>query len=81
CPDGWGQYSSSCYCYNSDLLTWKDAKANCENSYGFLVEIEDEDENEYLSKLLDFDYTNMAWTGGMDKGLVRIIIRSNHLSL
>ncbi|XP_023192296.1 oxidized low-density lipoprotein receptor 1-like [Xiphophorus maculatus] len=44
CPDGWRMFSFSCYLLITESGPWKKAREDCSNRGGYLVVINDDDE-------------------------------------
>ncbi|KAL8622279.1 hypothetical protein ACOMHN_043802 [Nucella lapillus] len=64
CPDGWHSHSGSCYIYMR-VYNWFDARAACDLLGGRMVEVERDEENQYLAGLIR-SYgggTQIAWIG------------------
>ncbi|XP_072020400.1 macrophage mannose receptor 1-like [Amphiura filiformis] len=64
CPAGWTAYQSSCYWFNTNALTWSDAKQDCQSQGAHLVVINDRYENGYVSAQLGLQTLKFSfWTG------------------
>ncbi|OPL32810.1 hypothetical protein AM593_10450, partial [Mytilus galloprovincialis] len=52
CPDQWSQYKDHCYWPStSKAYSWKAAERLCESRGGYLTEIEDHDENDFIARM------------------------------
>ncbi|XP_063408996.1 C-type mannose receptor 2-like [Mytilus trossulus] len=52
CPDQWSQYKDHCYWPStSSAYSWKAAERVCESLGGYLTEIEDHDENDFIARM------------------------------
>ncbi|XP_039608050.1 C-type lectin domain family 4 member D-like [Polypterus senegalus] len=60
CPYGWMLFNSSCYFFSTDYLKWNESQNHCTSVGGYLVIIEDEEEQNILTALVDIK-------GAMDK--------------
>ncbi|XP_046579047.1 uncharacterized protein LOC124286683 [Haliotis rubra] len=69
CPENWMRRGSSCYLIVEETLSWSAAAEACENRNGYLVEINDDEERQFIVDILDFDRDLVVWTGGNDIGL------------
>ena len=49
CPVGWLFYGSSCYKFSSLRKKWIDAKKDCRASGGYLLKIDDADEQHFIT--------------------------------
>lgn len=49
CPSGWVGFSDNCYQWNSQKLTWSDAREFCNNHEADLVSIHSDLENNFIS--------------------------------
>jgi len=49
CPVGWLFYGSSCYKFSSLTKKWIDAKKDCRASGGYLLKIDDADEQHFIT--------------------------------
>ena len=49
CPAGWFFYGSSCYKFSSLRKKWIDAKKDCRASGGYLLKIDDADEQHFIT--------------------------------
>lgn len=49
CTTGWITHGQSCYKFSSDRLNFNDAKEDCKNEGGYLVKIDDEDEEHLIT--------------------------------
>lgn len=49
CPVGWFFYGSSCYKFSSLRKKWIDAKKDCRASGGYLLKIDDADEQHFIT--------------------------------
>lgn len=51
CSTGWtsSTYGKSCYKFSSDTKNWNDAKTYCKKAGGYLVKIDDEDEQHLIT--------------------------------
>ncbi|PFX29120.1 Perlucin-like protein [Stylophora pistillata] len=51
CPTGWYyQYGSSCYKFSSESLTWNEAVTHCQSLGGYLVKIDDANEQSFITE-------------------------------
>uniref|UniRef100_A0A3B5QZA6 C-type lectin domain-containing protein n=1 Tax=Xiphophorus maculatus TaxID=8083 RepID=A0A3B5QZA6_XIPMA len=53
CPDGWRMFSFSCYLLITESGPWKKAREDCSNRGGYLVVINDDDEQKFVFALSD----------------------------
>ena len=52
CPSRWSQYKDSCYWASTSTAdSWWSAQRSCKASGGYLTEIQDQDENDFISRL------------------------------
>ncbi|KAL9966601.1 hypothetical protein ACROYT_G024703 [Oculina patagonica] len=49
CSTGWTTYGNSCYKFSTDTKNWTEARAYCKIAGGFLVKIDDEDEQHLIT--------------------------------
>ena len=68
CRDPWSQLSTGCYLFQPRNSTWYEAKQNCKQSGGHLVEIDSMEEMNTLRRAMDsesWDDTNVegVWIG------------------
>ncbi|CAL1537953.1 unnamed protein product [Lymnaea stagnalis] len=66
CGPGWLPFRASCYQLVYIQLSWSDAVSTCDNMGGYLVDIADQEENFFVTSLLD-DYLNTSWIGLNDQ--------------
>ncbi|XP_027880149.1 CD209 antigen-like protein E [Xiphophorus couchianus] len=59
CPDGWRMFSFSCYLLITESGPWKKAREDCRKRGGYLVVINDDDEQKFVFALSD----KSAWIG------------------
>ena len=55
CDGGWESYESSCYLFRSSVIhqkEYQDAADDCANYGAYLVSINDEDENTYITSMV-----------------------------
>ena len=52
CDAGWKHYGTSCYKFNMVRRKWVDARTDCHQSGGYLVKVDDADEQHYLTYTL-----------------------------
>ena len=67
CPEGWSEYSGSCYQLQTDLGGVDEYRLVCQAEGGDLVSIHSREENDFLLTLLAEEreeYTAWTWTGG-----------------
>ena len=70
CENGWSGLGGYCYEYNEKNRNWVSANAACRSSGGFLVDIQSQEENEFVQKLIT-DGTRQTLIGYRD------VIREN----
>ncbi|XP_061609681.1 C-type lectin domain family 4 member E-like isoform X2 [Phyllopteryx taeniolatus] len=65
CRHGWFRHASNCYLpYREKRKNWKDAQNHCESMNSLLVKIETDDEQAFLTDLVDdHDLQPSAWIG------------------
>ncbi|VDH89575.1 Hypothetical predicted protein [Mytilus galloprovincialis] len=69
CPHGWTSHAFSCYVFIEDLLIdFTESTSFCNRIQGKLVEIESEDENNFIRNYLlhNTTHTQNFWIGGTD---------------
>ncbi|KAK3105709.1 hypothetical protein FSP39_003936 [Pinctada imbricata] len=72
CRDGWNKFKSSCYLIALQPATWAEAESFCMAADGTLVEIESQDESDFLEEQLRNRHGNKStlynsyWIGGND---------------
>ncbi|XP_052681594.1 C-type lectin domain family 4 member E-like [Crassostrea angulata] len=49
CEGGWSPYGSHCYFFSTSKMSWDKAKVECEAHASYLVEVDDLNENRWLS--------------------------------
>merc|ERR1712137_1127000 len=69
CPDGWVTNDDSCYLFDHSLLTFKEAEALCTQEASHLVEIETDEENDFISKFGGFLKSPAYWIGLTDEAV------------
>ncbi|WAR16579.1 CLC4M-like protein [Mya arenaria] len=69
CEEGWHSYESSCYFLSTEELNWHDARNSCLNLGATLAVVTDEDEDEFVWKLIQTLEHKFAWLGASDKDL------------
>uniref|UniRef100_A0A0B6ZSS2 C-type lectin domain-containing protein n=1 Tax=Arion vulgaris TaxID=1028688 RepID=A0A0B6ZSS2_9EUPU len=67
CYSGWEQYKNSCYGLGEEHVDWQDAAQFCELYNSYLVEINDEEENNWLVTYLKGKASGSVWTGGSER--------------
>ncbi|XP_066021049.1 receptor-type tyrosine-protein kinase FLT3-like isoform X2 [Pocillopora verrucosa] len=65
CPIGWyHQHGSSCYKFSFDSLTWNQASRHCQSLGGYLVKIDDDKEQSYITnKIKEMRLAEVFWIG------------------
>ncbi|XP_022784879.1 cubilin-like [Stylophora pistillata] len=65
CPTGWYyQYGSSCYKFSSESLTWNEAVTHCQSLGGYLVKIDDANEQSFITeKIKEMRHVQATWIG------------------
>jgi len=63
CPDGWVSHQGRCYIYLHEQINWFLAQDTCGYLKAKLVELETEEENKYVSELVQSRGVNKAWIG------------------
>uniref|UniRef100_A0A3B5R8K8 C-type lectin domain-containing protein n=1 Tax=Xiphophorus maculatus TaxID=8083 RepID=A0A3B5R8K8_XIPMA len=53
CPAGWMMFNSSCYFLSTSSGSWNKAREDCRNRGGDLVVINDDDEQNFLSTIIN----------------------------
>ena len=69
CPTSYDKFlpiRGQCYQFRNASLTWSEAKADCVNRSGFLLELYTAAELEYVNKLLEFTRVSNTWLGASD---------------
>ncbi|XP_065933678.1 uncharacterized protein [Magallana gigas] len=74
CETGWLEFKGHCYIEGQSLATWNDANLQCKKMCSHLVEIDSQDENDWLTMTMlkkencgTYEYENCtSWTGGND---------------
>uniref|UniRef100_A0A8W8NW69 C-type lectin domain-containing protein n=1 Tax=Magallana gigas TaxID=29159 RepID=A0A8W8NW69_MAGGI len=74
CEIGWFEFKGHCYIQVQGRYTWDEAKNECEKMCSYLVEIDSQDENDFLTTTIinkdncgtETDYKCSSWTGGND---------------
>ncbi|XP_062600822.1 neurocan core protein-like [Saccostrea cucullata] len=75
CDKGWSEFENHCYYKYETSVTWQEAKEKCEKKNAYLVEVNEEKENDFLQKTFlqiiessacSGDYTCPAWIGAND---------------
>ena len=63
CSAGWTFYGTSCYKFSSLQKNWNDAKKDCRTSGGYLVKIDNGDEQHFITYRLRGSYrvSGMLW--------------------
>ncbi|XP_032424163.1 CD209 antigen-like protein C isoform X2 [Xiphophorus hellerii] len=59
CPAGWMMFNSSCYFLSTSSGSWNKAREDCRNRGGDLVVINDDDEQNFLSTIINKE----TWIG------------------
>ena len=49
CPPGWEHFGKSCYKFSQIRKKWSDARLDCHQSGGYLLKIDDGDEQHYIT--------------------------------
>ena len=69
CDAGWRYHRGHCYLAVITMKTWDDASAYCGGRLGYLIEINDGSEREFIHKdLLRDSATDVFWTGATNIG-------------
>jgi len=70
CPAGWTTYNNKCYKAGSDITghtaKWSEARTACESEGAFLVTINDQAENDFVSNDPALCGSSNCWIGGND---------------
>ncbi|XP_069122343.1 perlucin-like protein [Argopecten irradians] len=67
CLPGWTAFGGSCYSLSFDKLDWIAASAACCSVDAYLLEIEGENENKFISAIITNQYKHGSyWLGGSD---------------
>ncbi|XP_025113809.1 perlucin-like protein [Pomacea canaliculata] len=66
CPRSWTQMDESCYALLDQQVTWLKAREYCVAVGGHLVEIDSEDENNFILNLLKTHGATGSWIGLQD---------------
>lgn len=71
CPQAWHAFEQSCYFFGTSKLTWTEAKNVCKFQGAYLVEHNNLEEVNHLTKVLTsygkWTQKLTYWTGGTDK--------------
>ncbi|KAL4217786.1 hypothetical protein ACF0H5_022524 [Mactra antiquata] len=67
CPDGWTRFGGSCYYFGHNDVSFLDAQKYCEGFHGYLVNINDEDENKFVTSYLEDLKDDRHWIGLTDE--------------
>ena len=59
----WHEYNGHAYRYSNTALSWKDGRFSCEEQGAYLVNINDEDENDFLVSTYTGSNNNQYWIG------------------
>ncbi|XP_054747976.2 low affinity immunoglobulin epsilon Fc receptor-like [Lytechinus pictus] len=51
CPEGWGEFSSSCYYFHAGSMSWDTSFTTCQNQEALIVEITSTEENTYVNSI------------------------------
>nr|XP_022312034.1 perlucin-like protein [Crassostrea virginica] len=76
CDVGWSRFESHCYLYNETTVSWQDAKMFCESQGAYLLEVESQQEMDWVTeKLLKTDVCSdprfcSTWSGGTKSGFL-----------
>ncbi|XP_078328180.1 C-type lectin domain family 10 member A-like [Crassostrea virginica] len=52
CDVGWSRFESHCYLYNETTVSWQDAKMFCESQGAYLLEVESQQEMDWVTEKL-----------------------------
>ena len=70
CSNDWLTYEQSCYYFSTEQTAWHDAATICQNKSATLVQLETEDENDFLLERLTTlhgeSWNSAYWTNGND---------------
>ena len=64
CPPSSIFYGNKCYKLVTEALAWDNAQEKCELEGGNLASIPDQDTNEFLISMMDFNPDGFVWVGG-----------------
>ncbi|CAC5366818.1 MRC [Mytilus coruscus] len=62
CPNGWKLFSDHCYLFVYTQITWMEARTECQNKGGYLVKVENGQEETWLTSQLEDE----VWLGMND---------------
>ncbi|XP_069110065.1 low affinity immunoglobulin epsilon Fc receptor-like [Argopecten irradians] len=65
CPDGWANHQQSCYFFSQDKLSWTGAIVVCKLLGGYLVEVQNDLEKNFLHKTIS-QQDEHYWIGAHD---------------
>ncbi|KAH3844875.1 perlucin-like protein [Dreissena polymorpha] len=65
CRRGWIPHGTSCYLISHERQDWHSSEAMCELLGGYLVEIQNADEDAFIRRIVD-SLQKSVWTGGAD---------------
>lgn len=65
CPTSWTRFGNSCYKINTEKKNWASALLKCRDEGGYLAEIDDEAEGQFLKEEAMYVQDNL-WLGGSD---------------
>lgn len=64
CEDGKSYFDGYCYWFNANYVNWHDARDDCFNNGGWLVDINSDEENDFV---YDLSGGNVVWIGLNDE--------------
>ncbi|CAG5124377.1 unnamed protein product [Candidula unifasciata] len=62
--NNWDQFGDSCYLFNETSIIWMQAMWSCYESGGWIVQIDSQDEDNFIVGLMKARYVDTVWTGG-----------------
>ncbi|XP_069142061.1 asialoglycoprotein receptor 2-like [Argopecten irradians] len=65
CPDGWVKHQESCHFFSHDRLSWPGAIVVCKLIGGYLAEVQDDSEKNFLDTTVD-QQNEHYWIGAHD---------------
>ena len=65
CDDGWKSFLGHCYFFSSEATTWDKAMEYCQNNNGSLLEIDSNEEVQFILASAGAD--NLLWVGAHDR--------------
>ncbi|XP_033731875.1 perlucin-like protein isoform X2 [Pecten maximus] len=84
CPNGWTAFNDSCYLVSFHKEDWSAASTDCHSYHGYLAEVLDSNENNFLTELVtQYQKHEDYWLGATDifvEGDWRWNVNGQHLN-